>query len=77
MIEPQEVEARIRKALPDAEIRVKDLTGTLDHYEVEVVAASLRGLSPIERHRKIYGAFSDVMGGALHALSIKAGVPAG
>lgn len=61
--------------LPGATVEVRDLTGTADHYEIRVVAAQFEGLSLIERHRKIYAAVQDVMGGPLHALSIKASAP--
>jgi stress-induced morphogen len=54
---------------------VRDLTGTADHYEVRVVAGAFEGLSQIERHRMVYAAFQDVLGGALHALSLQTLTP--
>ena len=75
MIEPNEIERRILAELPDAQVVVKDLTGGKDHYEVEVVSASFDGLNSLQRHRKIYGIFSDVVGGALHALSLRTRTP--
>jgi len=75
MIEPDELRNRITTAMPDAQVTVRDLTGTKDHYEVEVVSQAFAGVAPIERHRKVYGIFSDVMGGALHALSLQTVTP--
>jgi stress-induced morphogen len=75
MIEPQEIEKRIRDAMPDAQVVVKDLTGGRDHYEVEVVSAAFAGLGSLQRHRKVYAIFADVVGGALHALSLKTRAP--
>lgn len=75
MIEPTEIERRIREVLPDAQVNVRDLTGGKDHYEVEVVSQAFEGLNSLARHRKVYGIFSDVVGGALHALSLKTKTP--
>jgi stress-induced morphogen len=77
MIEPSEIQNRIEKALPDARVVVSDLTGGRDHYQVEVVSTVFAGMSKLQRHRKIYDLFSDVMGGALHALSLKTTTPDG
>src|SRR5262245_27937165 len=71
VIQPDEIRSRILRAMPDATIDVRDLTGTMDHYEVRVVAKAFEGRSQIERHRMVYGTVQDVMGGELHALSLK------
>ena len=71
MIGSDEIRNRILAALPGAAVEVRDLTGTLDHYEVRVVAKDFEGLNLVERHRIVYAAFQDVLGGALHALSLK------
>ena len=75
MIEPEEIQRRIAEAMPDAEIDVRDLTGTRDHYQVRVVSGEFAGIGPVARHRKIYALFQDVMGGALHALSLDTKAP--
>lgn len=54
---------------------VDDLTGTSDHFQVTIVSDDFEGLSPIERHRKVYAALGPDVGGAIHALSIKAYTP--
>ena len=46
-----------------------------DHYQVEVVSKAFSGMKPLARHRKVYGIFSDVVGGDLHALSLKTRAP--
>ena len=76
MMSPDEIRERIQAALPGAAIDIRDLTGTRDHFEVRVVAGQFEGLGLIDRHRMVYGAVADVMGGALHALSIKTLTPA-
>lgn len=56
----------------EAQVAVDDLTGTSDHFQVTIVSDDFEGLSPIERHRKVYAALGPDVGGAIHALSIKA-----
>ena len=75
MFEPTEIETRIRNALADADITVKDLTGGKDHFEVSVVSETFAGMTPLQRHRKVYGLFTDVMGGAIHAFSLHTRTP--
>ncbi len=69
------MKSRINAAFPDAAVQVQDLTGTQDHYEVEVVCPTFATLSRIQRHRSVYAIFSDVLGGDLHALSLKLRTP--
>lgn len=76
MIASEDIRSRILSALPGASaVDVRDTTGTADHYEVRVVAREFQGRSLIERHRMIYAALQDVLGGALHALSLKTLTP--
>lgn len=75
MISEQEIKQRIMAAFPDAKIVVQDLTGGQDHYQVEVISEAFTGLAPLARHRKVYAVFHDVMGGALHALSLNTKTP--
>jgi stress-induced morphogen len=55
-----------------SQVAVDDLTGTSDHFQVTIVSDLFEGLSLIERHRKVYDALGSDVGGAIHALSIKA-----
>jgi stress-induced morphogen len=75
LIAPEEIRSRLLEALPGAEVTVRDLTGTADHYEVTVVTEEFKGRSLLERHRMIYAPLQDVLGGALHALSLKTIAP--
>jgi stress-induced morphogen len=75
LIAPDQIRQKILAALPGAEITVRDLTGTADHYEVVVVSGAFAGRSLIERHRMVYAPLQDVLGGALHALSLKTLAP--
>ncbi len=76
MIAGDDIRSRILEALPGAtRVEVRDMTGTADHYEVRIVAREFEGLSLVERHRKVYAALHDVIGGTLHALSLKTLAP--
>ena len=70
-----ELQERIARALPGAEVRVEDLTGGGDHFRAEVVSDRFEGLSRIEQHKLVYDVFGDDIGGAIHALSIKTSSP--
>jgi stress-induced morphogen len=75
MITAEEIETRIKKEIEDAEVVIKDMTGGQDHWDVEVVSETFAGVSPVNQHRMVYAAFTDVMGGALHALKLKTRTP--
>ncbi|RMG44248.1 MAG: BolA family transcriptional regulator [Acidobacteria bacterium] len=75
MIAPEEVRRRLEAAFPGARVKVSDMTGGGDHYQVEVVSEAFSGKSYVERHRMVYAVFGDVLGGDLHALSVSARTP--
>jgi stress-induced morphogen len=76
MIASVEIERRIKTAVPDAEVAVRDLTGTSDHYHVQVVSAGFAGMSSVDRHRLVHAPLRDVLGGALHAIELVTKTPA-
>lgn len=77
VIEPSEVEAKLKEAFPDAELQVEDLTGTKDHYQARVVTAAFEGKSMIQQHQLVYGALKEEMKGPIHALALKTFTPDG
>ncbi|MBA2918438.1 BolA/IbaG family iron-sulfur metabolism protein [Sphingomonas sp. MAH-20] len=72
-----EIEAMIQSAIPDAQVQITDLAGDGDHYAARVVSESFRGVSRVERTRRVYAALGGRMGGELHALQLTTDVPAG
>jgi stress-induced morphogen len=62
----------LEAAFPDAEeLRVIDRGGG-DHFEVQVTAPSLTGLSLIDQHKRVYEALKEPMAsGFIHELRIK------
>lgn len=71
-----ELEASLREAFPDAEIRVDDLAGDGDHYRARIVSRAFQGLSRIKQHQLVYGALKGKVGGELHALALETSAPA-
>lgn len=70
-----ELEASLREAFPDADIRVDDLAGDGDHYKARIVSAAFQGLSRIKQHQLVYGALKGKVGGDLHALALETAAP--
>ena len=71
MISPDEIRSRVQKALPDAEITIRDMVGDGDHFEMIVISPSFDGKSTLERHRLVYAPLKDLLGGSLHALALR------
>jgi stress-induced morphogen len=72
---PEDITARIRTALPDAEVRVVDTTGGGDHFSATVVSSSFADKGLIDRHRLVYAALGDAMRGPIHALALTTETP--
>ena len=72
MLDPRELERRVASSLNEAEVEVRDLTGTGDHFEMRVVTPSFEGKSLIEQHQLVYAPLRDLLQtGELHALTLK------
>ena len=74
-MQPADIEALIKAALPDAKITIEDLAGDGDHYAATVIAESFRGKSRVQQHKIVYDALKGEMGGKLHALALQTGTP--
>jgi acid stress-induced BolA-like protein IbaG/YrbA len=70
----QEVQRLIEAGLPCAEVVVTGPDGV--HFEAVVVSEAFAGLSTLARHRLVYATLGDLMGGAIHALSLRTQTPA-
>jgi stress-induced morphogen len=75
MIEPEKIVERIEDAIDVNDVEIADLTGTRDHYELEVVSSEFEGKPLIQRHRIVYDALSDEMEGPIHALKLETKTP--
>jgi acid stress-induced BolA-like protein IbaG/YrbA len=76
MVSSEQVETMIRTGLPDAQVQVQDLTGTMDHYKVVVVSAQFEGKRLVQRHQLVYGALRQALSSdAIHALTMETYTP--
>jgi stress-induced morphogen len=74
-VKPEAITAKIRTALPDAEVELQDLTGTEDHWKATIVSSAFAGKSLLERHRMVMAALADEMKGPIHALTLDVKTP--
>jgi stress-induced morphogen len=69
-MKPEDITAKIRVTIPDAEVSLKDLTGTQDHWEAAITSDAFIGKSLIERHRLVNHALREELKGPIHALTL-------
>ena len=63
----------IETGLPGSRAEVQGEDGV--HFEAVVVCAAFAGKLPLARHRMVYATLGELMGGAIHALSLKTLTP--
>ena len=68
------IKTLIERGLPGARADVEGADGV--HFEARVIAEAFGGKLPLARHRLVYATLGDLMGGAIHALSLKTLTPA-
>jgi len=74
-VKAEDIVAKLRAALPDAVVEMKDLTGTADHWQASIVWAGFAGKSLIQRHRLVMAALADELKGPIHALTLDVKTP--
>lgn len=66
----EDIEARLRDALGDAEVTVD---GAGNRFEIDVVSDDFGGLNRVKRQQVVYAAIEDLIAsGAIHAVTIRA-----
>jgi len=76
MMELNEIVKTVETNISGAKVRVKDLMGGSDHFQVEVASEAFRGKSLIEQHQIVQAPFAEAINeGRIHALSIKTHLP--
>lgn len=81
-----ELERRLRAAFAPRHLLIRDDSerhrghagwreGGGTHFAVTIVSEAFRGLSRLERQRRVYAAVGDLMGHPVHALQITARAP--
>jgi stress-induced morphogen len=74
-MDSSEIEALIKRSIPDAEVMIEDLRGDGDHYAASVVSSAFKGLTRIQQHQLVYEALQGNMGTELHALALQTSAP--
>ena len=76
MVNFEDIDAAIRRAMPDAHVTVEDMSGGGDHLQVNVVSNAFTGLSLIRQHQLVYGALKEEFASeAIHALALNTSLP--
>ncbi|GIX34189.1 MAG: BolA family transcriptional regulator [Lysobacterales bacterium] len=69
----EDVQRLIETRLPGARVRVSSEDGV--HFEAKVICPAFSGRPLVARHRMVYETLGALMGGAIHALSLKTLAP--
>ena len=72
VLEPQHMEILDESALHAGHAGAKSGGG---HFQLTLMSPAFTGQSGVARHRLVYQALGDLMGGKIHALSITALAP--
>ena len=70
-----DIEQKLLESFPDAQIKLTDLTGNSDHWQVEIESAKFADLPLIEQHKMVYACLAHWINKEIHALSIKTSKP--
>jgi stress-induced morphogen len=71
----EDIVAKIRASIPDAQVELQDLTGTADHWKATIVSREFAGKTLMQRHRMINAALAEELKGPLHALTLEVKTP--
>ncbi|HTL32520.1 MAG TPA: BolA family protein [Kofleriaceae bacterium] len=71
----EDIVAKIRASIPDAQVELQDLTGTADHWKATIVSQAFVGKTLMQRHRMINAALAEELKGPIHALTLEVKTP--
>ena len=71
----EDIVAKIRTVIPDAQVELQDLTGTADHWKATIVSTAFAGKSLMQRHRMVNAALAEELKGPIHALTLDVKTP--
>ncbi len=73
-MEASRIRDLIQAGIAGAQVEVHGDDGV--HFEALIISDAFAGKLPLARHRMVYATLGDLMGGAIHALSLKTMTPA-
>ena len=74
-MQAHEIEELIKKAFPNAVVKIEDTAGDGDHYSCFVESELFAGKTRIQQHQMVYQALDGRMGDQLHALALQTKIP--
>ena len=77
MLTTEDVQKMIESHISGAQVVVRDLTGTSDHFAVRVVSKAFEDKSLVQQHQMIYASVGNHMTREIHALQIETALPEG
>ena len=76
MIDDASLTKLIRQSLPDADVRIVDRTGTMDHFNVTVCSSAFQDKTLLQQHRLVYSALKSALtDGRVHAVELTTVTP--
>ena len=66
----EDIEAKLREAFHDADIRLRDMTGGGDHWQLDIASSQFVGKSLVQQHQLVYAALGEWMKQEIHALAL-------
>jgi len=70
-MEFQNVVNLIKTGLPDAHIKVMDMTGTRDHLDILIVSDHFKGKMLIQQHQMVMDLLKESLKQEIHAVQLK------
>lgn len=74
-MQAHEIEELIKKAFPNAVVKIEDMAGDGDHYSCFVESELFAGKTRVQQHQMVYQALDGRMGDQLHALALQTKIP--
>ena len=71
----EEITSRIQAELSPAQVQLRDMTGTRDHWEAVIVSPAFEGARLIARQQRVYKALGALMSGPIHAFTMQTLTP--
>lgn len=65
-----DIENKLKEAFAGAKIRLSDMTGGGDHWQLSIEAKEFQGLSLVQQHQLVYKALGEWMKREIHALAL-------
>ena len=70
-IEQKILHDALSEAFPNSIIRIEDMVGDNDHYELYIKSDKFSGLTILAQHKLVYAALRKYLDNDLHAIKLK------